>query len=155
MSRFVTPENRTLKLSNGDSIVVKRRLNRGETAEMFAHMRPSDPADPRNLDSAKVGLATVLAYLLDWSLTDDDGQKVPVRDLSWDEREMVVNGLDPEDFAEIRRAVDAHVDAVQAERDAEKKPKGGETASSATSSSHDITAGPTTTSEPSTLTSTT
>lgn len=38
MSRFVRPDMVTLKLSGGDTVVVRKRLNTGETREAFARM---------------------------------------------------------------------------------------------------------------------
>jgi hypothetical protein len=36
MSRYVVPETKTLTISNGDTLVVRKRLNRGEQTAAFA-----------------------------------------------------------------------------------------------------------------------
>lgn len=110
MNRFVKPETCVLTLKNGDTLVVKKRLNRGEQAEMFSHVSSaSGPA---------LGLSAVLAYLMDWQLTDSGA---PLLNLSWEEKTLVLNQLDPDDFAEIRDAIVDHIERVQAERDAARK----------------------------------
>lgn len=132
MSRFVKPETSVIPLANGDQLVVKKRLNRGEQAEMFWHVM--------NDVGANAGLALVVAHLLDWQLKDDN---IPLRELGWDDKATALKGLDPDDFNEIRDAIQQHVDKVQTEREAAKKATGGGTASPAISSSPDGAAGAT------------
>lgn len=150
-SRFVSPQLNILPISQGDTLTVKRRLNRGEQSEMFARMRAADGT----IDRVKVGLETVLAFLMDWSLTDDAGAIVPYRDLDAEGRAHVLNSLDPDDFTEIREAIEDHVAAVAAAREAEKKTQAGATGSSATSPSPAGAAGVTNGSPSLTPTSTT
>jgi hypothetical protein len=150
MSRFVKPDTSVLTLKNGDQLIIKKRLNRGERAAMFARMRA--PGAGLELDRVRMGIAKVVAYLLDWVLTED---QVPIRDLSDDERETILNGMDPEDFQECWDAIDAHELKVQEERDAEKKLRDGATASPAISPSPGTTAGAMSGSTSSTPTSTT
>jgi len=137
MSRFVKGETCVLTLANGDKLIVKKRLNRGETAEMFARMRVSTEQG-LVVDRTKIGIAHVLAYLLDWELQQEN---IPLRDMSWDDRERTLNNLDPDDFAEIDEAITVHVDRVQTERDAAKKVLSGGTGSPATSPSASSSAG--------------
>lgn len=141
MSRFVKPETVVLTLANGDTLIVKKRLNRGERAAMFASMRgPGDALDP-----TMVGLARVLAYLIDWNLQDEN---IPIRELDAAARTPILNSFDPEFFGEMVEAINAHEEKVQAEIDAEKKARAGATPSPAISSSPDSSAGGTTTSAP-------
>jgi hypothetical protein len=121
MSRFVRPETRTLTLANGDQLIVRARLTAGEQREQFARMYTQGPNGQvhRNLLMIDVGL--VIAYLLDWNLKDDAGQLVPIRDLSAADLHQVLNQLDPVSFDEIQKAIEAHEQAMQAEREDQKK----------------------------------
>lgn len=121
MSRFVRPETDTLKLANGDTLIVKKKLNRGERAEMFARMTAGDTAT----------LAMTVAYLLDWNLQDEN---IPIREASADDRRTLLNSMDPLFFNEIGDAIYAHDQASIASSEAAKKARNGETPSSATSS---------------------
>ena len=56
-------------------VIVKAELNSGETIAMYAAMRRAEG----DVDPLKVGPALVAAYLLDWSLTDNDGRILSVR----------------------------------------------------------------------------
>jgi hypothetical protein len=119
MSRFVQPETATLTLENGDRLIVKKQLTCGESREASRrYLKLIDGA--LRVDPLEVGPATVLAYLVDWTLTDDDGAPVSLRGLSLDDRQAVIDTLDMESFAEIRRAIETHEAAVLAAQ-AEKK----------------------------------
>jgi hypothetical protein len=121
MSRFVRPETRTLTLANGDQLIVRARLTAGEQREQFARMYTHGPMGQvhRNLLMIDVGL--VIAYLLDWNLKDDADQLVPIRDLSAADLHQVLNQLDPVSFDEIQKAIEAHEQAMVAEREDQKK----------------------------------
>lgn len=144
MDRFVSPETRVLTLPNGDTLVVKKRLNRGEQAEVFEHLRSAT--------GSSAGLSVVLGYLVDWQLQE---KNTPLLHLTWPEKTLVLNAMDPEDFIEVRNTIEAHIERVQAERDAAKKALAGATPSPATSPSPSSSAGATSGSAISTLTSTT
>ena len=130
-NRFVRPDTRVLKISHGDTLTVRRRLNRGEEAAMFARMYVAAEDGAMRVNRLQVGLATVVAYLLDWSFVDQDERKVKIDGKSVDELEAILNALDPADFAEIREAIDAHVAEMDAERSSGKQSDG-ETTSPAT-----------------------
>jgi hypothetical protein len=133
-SRVVRPETDKLPISDGDWVLVKRRLNHGETQKMFARRYLSDAFGNRvNLELA--GMEKVTAYLLDWSLTDLEDKPLVIRDKSIDEVESAINAIDPESFAEIRAAIDAHELAQAIKRAEEKKLRAGAHASSPTSPS--------------------
>lgn len=123
-NRFVRPETRVLKISHGDTLTVRRRLNRGEEAAMFARMYVAVEGGGSRVNRLQIGLATVVAYLLDWSLVDGEERKVEIDGKSADELEAILNALDPADFAEIRDAIDAHVAEMDAERSAGKQSDG-------------------------------
>lgn len=128
-SRFVRPETTQLPLSNGDWLLVKRRLTHGEQVDAFARETVSANDGTVRVNPLRVGDAKVLAYLVDWSLTDDDGAQVIIRGQSIEVVESALRALDPEDFSEIKAAIDAHEQAMAQERAAEKKTRGGVTSS--------------------------
>lgn len=132
MSRFVKGKTDVLTLANGDTLVVKHRLNRGEEAMSITRMRG---------DRTRAGICSVVAYLVDWQLKDE---QPPILSLSDDDKEKVLDNLDPDDFDEMKAAIIEHERKVQKARDEEKKARDGVTASSATSSSPDSSAGVTT-----------
>lgn len=154
MSRFMKPATVVLRISENETLVVKKRLSRGEQAEMFALMRA-----PGHLglqaDAMRVSLERVLAYLVDWSITDN-GKPVPYRDIDRQGRIDTLNSMTPEGFIEIRDAIDHHIATEDEAIEAEKKIPNGGTESLAKSGSADGSASPsasTTTSSPTSSTS--
>lgn len=127
MSRFVRPETVTLAISDGDTLTVKHRLNSGEERGLFSRMYLAGSNGQLKVNPFQTGLALVTAYLLNWSLTDDDGARVPIANLSVDDLGRVLDGLDPETYGEIREAIEAHDNAVRVEREQVKKAKDGGT----------------------------
>src|SRR5579864_6637013 len=83
-SRFVRPSTRTLTLANGDTLTVKRRLSSGEQRAAFARMYLTGADGALSLNTLQTGMAIITAYLVNWSLTDDDGQHVDIAGLSTD-----------------------------------------------------------------------
>lgn len=138
-SRFVGGETDTLPLSDGDWIIVKRRLNVGDARDEFArrYEYPEGGGPPR-VRLSQIGFSQVVAYLLDWSLPE-----MPIRGLSPDALDTVLRNLAPEDFAEIQTAIEDHIDDLDAQRAAEKKTPTGASTSPATSPSLDAAAGAT------------
>lgn len=144
MSRFVRPEVKVLKLSNGDTLTVKRHLNSGEQRDAFAAMATaSEDGNLLRVNRLKVGRAMILAYLLDWSFTDDDGKLVEIRDMGPDVIGAAVDDLWPDDFDEVREEIEKHDGESRAERERRKNGSDGETKLSATSPSPSISAGDT------------
>lgn len=141
-SRFTRPETRVLTISNGDTLTVKKRLSAGERRAMFARMYVPGPTGALLLNPLQQGLAEATAFLLDWSLTDDAGNQVVIRELDVSALEQVLNGLNPDDFGEIVDAIEAH-EAEMRKEIADQKKAAGETTSSATSPSPDASAGDT------------
>ena len=134
MSRFVRPETVKLDLSEGDWLIVKRRLTTGEERRAFTRsVKPAEVGKRLEVNVDAVAVAKVTAYLLDWSLVDDTGQVVPVRDASTADVEAALDALDPASFREIHDAITAH-EARQLEALAnEKKTRSTASGSSATS----------------------
>ncbi|RPH52606.1 MAG: hypothetical protein EHM91_00065 [Planctomycetota bacterium] len=125
MSRFVRPQTRTLTLANGDQLIVRERLTAGEQRAQYARMYAVVDGRPQVIPFA-AGVGVVLAYLLDWTLADESGQRVEIRDLAPDALQQVIDALDTTSFHEIRVAIEAHEAAMLADR-AQKKttPDGG------------------------------
>lgn len=132
MSWFVRPEIVRLPLSEGQWITVKRRLSAGEQREYYARMMMQG-IEPMRADPLKVGLALVAAYLLDWSLIDDDGEPVTIAQQPIEIVESAINLLEPERFGEIHAAIAEHERTQAAARAEEKKGQGGESKSLAIS----------------------
>ena len=76
------------------------------------------------VDPLASGIAMITAYLLDWTLCDDQGP-VDIKGLSLDDLTNVLDNLDNETFTEIKNAVEAHEAAMIAVRLQEKKDRDG------------------------------
>ena len=141
MSRFVKPETVRLALSAGDWILVKGRLNAGEHDWLFDESMLKDAqgaavlgADGKPiLDPVKTSRAIILAYLVDWSLTTDDGQPVDIRHQPPEFIWSVIGDLDFETRQEILEAVTAHDTRARAAAAEEKKRRMSATGSASTS----------------------
>jgi hypothetical protein len=118
VSKFVKPDSTTLTLADGDVLTVKVRLTYGERSDAFELIR-RDATGAAIASSLAVEM--VIAYLVDWTIKDDDGAIVPYRGLSHDEQVATLRALDPDAFRDLSDAIDAHVTRVQAARAAEKK----------------------------------
>jgi len=139
MSRFVTPAEVHIPLSGGDYLIVKAQLNAGETLEVFARMRLAD--DPDHVDPLQVGPAIAIGYLLDWSLTDDTGRIVSIRNQPADVVLGALRALEYDDYTEILEAVQAHDTALQAARAEKKTRRAGPTPSDRSSRSLAVVGG--------------
>ena len=112
-SRVVVPGTVRLPLSRGDYVVVKQRLNAGETMDLFERAAPDLDGI---LNPRKVGMAITTTYLLDWSLTDPEGAVIPIRGASAAEIEAAIRLLDFDSVMEIQRAITAHDAASRQEK---------------------------------------
>lgn len=121
MSRFVRPDTKILKISNGDTLTVKCRLNSGEQRAAFARMAVAGVDGEMRVNAMQVGLSLVVAYLVDWSLTDEDGNVVEIRDQPPETVTAALDALDVESYTEIKNAIEEHDEAVRAARDEAKK----------------------------------
>jgi hypothetical protein len=111
---FVDPDSKRIDLSKGRWIEVKIELNLDETLTMYARMRPYvTPGGENQLIAKEVGIARVVAYLVDWSFVDRAGKRVPLT-------EGAIGNLKFQTYQEILAAIDAHVAAEDAKRSAEK-----------------------------------
>lgn len=110
---------------DADFIDVKKRLNAGEYRELLGS-QIKESGDKLIVDFRKVGISKVQAYLLGWSFVGLDGQPLPI---------SAIDSIDPEGFADVIAAIDAHHDAVEEEMAARKNARAGEMRSEAISSS--------------------
>jgi hypothetical protein len=141
-SRFVQPIERVLTLANGDTLTVRRRLTAGEQMAMFERLYVPSNGDGRlKLNPVQTGFALVTAYLLDWSLLDAHGEPVVIRGEPFETLEAAVRQLDPEDFHEVKAAIETHEQEMMAERARQKKVPSGELASNPISGSPSGAAG--------------
>ena len=107
---FVRPETVKLDLVEGEWILVKQRLNAGEQRSMFRRLYLAGADGEFRVNPDTVPTAFILAYLVDWSLTDATGHKVEILQQPSDVVEEAIDALDPEKFANIKTAIEAHDD---------------------------------------------
>src|SRR5262245_17376180 len=126
-SRFVRPDTVLLPLSDGDWLLVKKRLNNGEQRELFRriYIRAADGSfvvdedgNPK-VDITLIGFALVTTYLVDWSLTDHSGEKMLIAQQPPELIAATVDALEPEEFAEVRTAVEQHDERQRQAREQE------------------------------------
>jgi hypothetical protein len=134
-SRVVLPEPVKLDISNGDWLLVKKRLNTGETRTMIQMMHTLVDGELK-FNPLMRAPAKCVAYLVDWSLVDTKGRHIQIAGESSAVVLSALDSIDPDSFVEIRLAIEAHEDARIAERTAEKKILTGETPPAAISPSH-------------------
>lgn len=132
-SRFVQPESRKLDLSDGDWLLVRKRLTTGERRDAYSRAYVENSIGQFVVHTARVATVLVCAYLLDWSLADDQGHQAVILGKPFDVVAAAVDALDPDDFTEIQAAIDAHKESMAAERAAQKKTRSIAMASSAIS----------------------
>lgn len=149
--RFEKPEVRTIPLSDGDTITVKKRLNAGERREMINSMLDAGG----QVDAMRSGYAICLAYLVDWTFVGFDDKPLVILQQPPEVLAAALNALKHEDFVEVKEAIEKHETEMKAQREAEKKTLHGSTTSSTTSPSPSDSAGDTSGSTSSTPTSTT
>lgn len=115
-SWFVKPETVRLSLPEGQWIEIRKRLNVGESRKaVTSFVGKYNPDGSRTPNLETLGMGNVLAYLLAWSLRDDDDRPVPV-DLD------SLKNLALDKYVLIETAIEEHVAAVDTEdQDREKK----------------------------------
>lgn len=134
-SRVRKPETETIAISGGDTITVKKFLTAGEyRAVVDASIKPLrlDAAAGLNgqnfgveINFTESGLATVLAYLLDWTFTDFDNRPVVIRDQPRAVVRAALDAIDAESYMEVQRAIQTHDKSIKAFMEAEKKMMSG------------------------------
>lgn len=128
-SRVRKPDIDVLQISAGDTLTVKRYLTAGEFRGLIrASTRPvkigSDTVATEmalEIDPTESGLATILAYLLDWTFTDADGKPLVIRDQPDRVVRAALDAIDADSYMEVQRAIQAHDQSMRAYIAAEKK----------------------------------
>jgi hypothetical protein len=121
--RFVQPEAVRVPLSEGDWVEFKKRLSVGEEREAFqAVVGEVNPEGWRRPNMKMMGIAEVVAYVVDWSFKDAQDKPIPA---SAD----AIKQLSPDDFKEIEQALERHIASVEAEDAARKNDQGGKSKS--------------------------
>ena len=125
---FVDPIPERLTLRGGHFVDIRRRLNHGETEDMFALIAPHGLMDRKVVRTAKIE-----AYLLSWSLTNK-GVPVPMSpELPPKVRLDTIRSLSHDRAIEIFEAIEAHEARMDAAREAQKKTSAGVPPAGATS----------------------
>lgn len=129
MARFSKPESVKLNISQGDWLLVKKRLTAGEQRRVYTRLiKRMVSGEPTELDPTLVGITTILGYLLDWSIKDAANNPIAVTDQTVID---ALSNMDGESFNEILQAVQDHEKAMADEREVEKNVPAGESTSSA------------------------
>lgn len=144
-SRVRRPELDVLPIAGGDTITVKRFLTAGEFRTLMrAATKPVrlDMATASaghdvmlEIDPTESGVATVLAYLIDWTFTDFDGRPLVIRDQPAAVVRGLLDAIDAQSYKDVQRAIQAHDQTMRAYVAAEKKTTAGATTPDPTSPS--------------------
>ena len=127
-SRFVVPDVVRLPLSDGDWIDVKKELNAGEQRRVFTNLvKTMQAGEKPELNPEQVGKTKILEYVVAWSF----GTGAQAFSAS------ALDAIDPDSYAEIMAAVDAHDEAADKARAERKNGRSTPTTSPAISISAD------------------
>lgn len=122
LSAVVVPSTVVLPLPIGGwTITVREELNHGQHTAMLARMYHETDEGTLRVDALRTGDALILAYLVDWTLTDQRGQRIEIRGLKPDQVQDVLTNLRQWVAGEVKRAVEAHAKAVTAAAEEQKK----------------------------------
>ncbi|MEP7304217.1 MAG: hypothetical protein ABJA98_01740 [Acidobacteriota bacterium] len=118
---FDDPEQQRLTLTDGKYVDIKKRLNHGETEDLFARISPYGVGVNRR----EVRTAKIEAYLLGWNLTKK-GVPVPMSpDLPENVRIDTIRAMTTGRAVEIHQAIEAHEAAMEQAAGDLKKTRGG------------------------------
>jgi hypothetical protein len=136
MDDFDDPESVRLPLSGGKYADITKRLTHGESEAMYERMWPAGGFSRRDARTAKL-----LAYVIGWNLTKQ-GVPVPMNlTLGEQVRLDTIRAMNQDRAIELFDKIEAHEDAMTAERDAQKKILAGAPPAGATSPSPSGAAG--------------
>jgi hypothetical protein len=136
--RVRRPVSDRLDLSDGDYLIVKQDLTAGEFRELMrASSRPvavtpdviagatAGQTPNIQLDPIAAGLATVVAYLLDWSFEDAEGRKIVIADQPASVVRSALDHIDSAAYLEVQGAIMKHQTARAEQLAEEKKTRSG------------------------------
>lgn len=120
--RFASGAAVRLDLSDGDWVLVRQELTYGQQRRLAtaglqglppgagsAEDAPGGPGMGLTVDWAAFEIERLVAYLMDWSLLDADGERVVVS------REAI-EALHPDTAKEIQEALDRHLEGQEAKK---------------------------------------
>lgn len=137
-SRYSRPETTTITISQGDTLLVHKRLTHGQRSAAIDRQYEPGPDGTLHLKPGQIKLSLVTAFLIDWSITDFNGERVVILHEPIDVVEAALNGLLSDDFDEIHAAILKHDKAMAAERAKEKKQKASRVAAPTSPSLSDV-----------------
>jgi hypothetical protein len=107
---IVMPQTVTLPLEYGWTVTVWEELTHGQYNDMRSRIyrESADGTLQRNVERFFDGLA--VAYLVDWTLTDAQGQPIAIRGLAPDALQDAFRNLRQFAALEVQRAIEAHHD---------------------------------------------
>lgn len=121
LAATVVPRTVTLPVGLAEwTVTVREELTHGDDVAMQARMYRESDGGKLSVDHVRYGDAMVLAYLVDWTLTDAGGQRIEIAGKSASEVQDVLTNLRRFVYREVHRVIDAHDDACRA-REAELK----------------------------------
>jgi hypothetical protein len=132
-SRYRKQEEMRIEISDGDWLLVRKHLTAGEERDAQARVIKAGTmksGEKPELDLEHLGIAQAVSYLIDWSLTDADGQPIRIRDQPYAFVASALRNQTPESLREILDAIQAHDEAMTNERARQKKLPAGASASS-------------------------
>lgn len=120
-SRVVIPETRRIEISDGDWLLVRKRLTHGEMSEAIRRRYVTALDGSARPDPIAIAHAQIEAYLVDWSMTTPEGDKIEIRGQGAEFLEAALNSFDDPTVDEILAAVRKHERDMTAAREEEKK----------------------------------
>lgn len=133
-SRVRRPDIETLPISGGDTLTVKKFLTAGEFRALVRSVTKPVTLDAGGvpghdisleIDPIESGVATVLAYLLDWTFTDFDGRPLVIKDQPPAVVRAALDAIDADSYMEVQKAIQAHDQTMRAFAAMEKKTGAG------------------------------
>src|SRR5580765_7905053 len=121
-------EEMRLEISDGNWLLVRKYLTAGDERDAHEHIIKAGtmrPGEKPEIDLKHLGIAQVVSYLLDWSLTDVNDKPIVIRGQSYDFIAGALRDMTPEGLREILQAIEAHDNAMTAERAIQKKDQDG------------------------------
>ena len=117
---FVDPNTVRLDLSDGEWIEVKEELTYGEQQRLsnaaMTRFQDASAATPRiELDFERYQVIRLKTWLVDWSAKGKDGKSIKITDES-------IRAMHPDMAAEIDAALTAHIEALEAAKNAPTPP---------------------------------